>query len=99
PPGLLDHLAAALGLQVDADLLDVAHALRLEQGLGAKAVRAPARRVHQDAGHALRLLERQPRLPPRLHASRKREHVLEAVLAQQRRDASRAVAALAVDDD
>src|SRR5688572_17446114 len=53
PPRALHHLLAALGLEVDAHLLDL-HALRLEQPLGHEAERAHAGRVHQHLGHGYR---------------------------------------------
>src|SRR5687768_12434440 len=53
PAGALHHFLAARGLEVDADLLDLGHALRLEQPLGHQAERAHARRIHHDLRHRL----------------------------------------------
>src|SRR5688572_19255760 len=48
----LHHFRAALGLQVDADLVDGGYTLRAQQPLGHLAERADARAVHRDLGHA-----------------------------------------------
>src|SRR5687767_3312178 len=53
PSRALHHLLAALGLEVDAHLLDF-DALRLEQPLGHEAERAHAGRVHQHLRHRYR---------------------------------------------
>src|SRR5690554_3038183 len=44
--GDLHHLAAQAGVEVDTDLLDIGHAARLEQLLGAHAERAHGAGVH-----------------------------------------------------
>src|ERR1700754_3061831 len=49
--GALHHLLAALGLEVDADLLDHLDTLGLEQPLGHDAVRAHTGGIHHHAGH------------------------------------------------
>src|SRR5215208_7601863 len=49
--GLLGHLGAQLGLEVDADLLDL-RAFLEQQALGRLAERARRGRVHQDPGLA-----------------------------------------------
>src|SRR3954470_20148457 len=48
PAGLAHHLVALPRVDVDPDLLDLAHAFRLEQHLGANAIGADAGRVHGD---------------------------------------------------
>src|SRR5688572_19017526 len=50
PAALLRHLGAALGLEVDADLVDL-HALGEEQPLRRLAERARRGRIHQHARH------------------------------------------------
>ena len=48
--GARHHGLALGGIEVDADLLDLLHAARLQQLLGADAVGADLRRVHGDGG-------------------------------------------------
>src|SRR5512135_1392513 len=51
PPGLCHHLLALRRVEVDADLLDLRDALRLEQHLGALAIGADGSAVHAYRGH------------------------------------------------
>jgi hypothetical protein len=51
PAGFFHHFGAPRGVEVDPHFLDICHATRTQQLLGANAVGANCGRVHQDVRH------------------------------------------------